>query len=291
MNNSFQHDVQQKVNEKLIAIADFFEKKSAITKEAEWLINNGIPQKSWDKQTSSEKNNIIRSIHEGDYIPIVDDFGKPIILDSSGEESIVFPALGSPKSGFQDTLFPNQKYNAVVKQQKTNIDPKFKDQYLFKKNLQGNLLNRLILPLNDFEGAGNNRIASEFLFDPLVAGVNQNTWRFSEKAQEFNDGVNILRKWLPQNLKVNPFSELYSNLGSELNLPTLVDKNGNFYLISDLYAGKATSKYLNIPSGFKNIGLNRYGKFRAMDFLATPVTTKAIEIYKQYLNALKKSII
>ena len=60
-------------------------------------------------------------------------------------------------------------------------------------------------------------------------------------------------------------------------------------LISDLYAGKATSKYLNIPSGFKNIGLNRYGKFRAMDFLATPVTTKAIEIYRQYLNALKKA--
>ena len=255
MFEKFAEDVIKRTNEKL---AD--------------ILPDRMDIEDWLSGTLEERNNYADSIGEGNY-QLFKLKGKPHPAVGQGNESIVYPAIGSTAKG--KFKFNNQQasdYNFVIKEPvkyKNNkllydlleAELELSQQIDRKKDIQLNPKN-VWLPFNDFEGGKNKGvIVSQRLFE-TPGKLNP-----EEAIRTLN---RELRNSSTKNKIIN--TEHIKAGNNLIGVPEIQGKSGNSYKLSafGIHLGKDNRLKLH------NLMFDSEGKLKVMDYIAKLLKNRGV---------------
>lgn len=226
------------------------------------ILSNRMDIEDWLTGTLEERNRYADSLGEGNY-QLFNLGGKPYPAIGQGEESIVYPAIGSTRNGkfkMKDQWMPN--YNFVAKTPNiddspiANIIRKLKGldrQLVAKKDLQNNSKN-LWLPFNDFEGGENKNMH----LSERLSLVKPSNFNIRQSAKDLNT---LLRNSaISKNISNAEQIKKGDNL---LGIPMVAGKSGKPYSIYDF--GLFIDK--NKAPKFRNLAFDSDNKLKIMDYL------------------------
>ena len=141
-------------------------------------------------------------------------------------------------------------------------------QFDYKRDLQGNPLNRVILPHNDYNIAGKGNIASEWMTELKRPQNPTEINSLIKKIKDFNSCLlSVSKGEIPletfiRHKAANDGIMAFSGKNMLDLLHPVIGKSGLGYLLSDIIAN---------PNIMHNIAQDNLGKLKAIDFLATPI--------------------
>ncbi|MBP5595337.1 MAG: hypothetical protein J6Y02_08140 [Pseudobutyrivibrio sp.] len=247
MLEKFAEDVNRRYQEKL---ADILSKR--------------MDMEDWLTGSLEERNRYADSLGEGNY-QLFNLGGKPYPAIGQGNESIVYPAIGSTRNGrFSMNSKGLADYNFVAKSPKTyrnnefikalmEADIELSQQLNRKKDIQLNPKN-IWLPFNDFEGGKNKGITL--------------SQRLTEAADTTD--VNVAVRDLNRELREsNPSGKITNanHIKARLNMigiPEIYGQSGNVYTLSDF----GVQKGKNGKPVFKNMMFDNMKRLKVMDYIA-----------------------
>ena len=251
MFEKFAEDVIKRTNEKL---ADILPDRMNI--------------EDWLSVTLEERNRYADSLGEGNY-QLFNLGGKPYPAIGQGEESIVYPAIGSTRKGefkLNEQWMPD--YNFVMKKPNYLKEDPFlitikglDKQIGYKKDIQMNPKNKIWLPFSDFNGGLNEKA---ILQQRLLKNRPSNS-SLQELVREFNSS--ILNSSHTKNITNNVELRSGNNL---IHIPEIRGKSGMDYILNDM--GIRPNSHNRMSN--HNMAFDLLGKLKAMDFNALPIWRK-----------------